>query len=185
MLEPQRRCSYCTCCDWLSQTHCRLALERYNSLPYSRKIDNGSIWLTDVCFLSRLELFSMSDQGESRVPKRPRGNPHLAKGRSILLPQDNSSLPQSDVANPYLTPSASSYSQGPQAPPAGKIAIPALRSSAQRGAPAAGKKGRTTHACNHCRKAKAACTGEQPCLRCINSGTSCVYGDGKRDAERK
>lgn len=71
-------------------------------------------------------------------------------------------------------------------PPPGKVAIPALRppqsfESSVRGS----KKGRTSHACDACRKAKAGCTGEQPCARCKNTGTACVYGDGKREHDRK
>jgi len=72
-----------------------------------------------------------------------------------------------------------------QAPP-GKVAIPALRSPQTADSMSKGyKKGRTPHACDNCRKAKAGCTGEQPCLRCRNSRVSCVYGDGKRDKEKK
>ena len=71
-------------------------------------------------------------------------------------------------------------------PPYGKVAIPALRplqslESSVRGI----KKGRTSHACDACRKAKAGCTGGQPCSRCKNVGMVCVYGDGKREHDRK
>jgi len=71
-------------------------------------------------------------------------------------------------------------------PPPGKVAIPALRSAQTFESSARGnKKGRTTHACDACRKAKAGCTGEQPCARCKGAGVSCVYGDGKREHDRK
>jgi hypothetical protein len=71
-------------------------------------------------------------------------------------------------------------------PPPGKVAIPALRpppnfESSSKGS----KKGRTSHACDYCRKAKAGCSGEQPCNRCSNARVACVYGDGKREHDRK
>lgn len=72
------------------------------------------------------------------------------------------------------------------AAPPGKVAIPPLKTSqAGETSPKDRKKGRTTHACETCRKAKAGCTGGQPCLRCRNTQVPCVYGDGKRDKERK
>jgi hypothetical protein len=43
----------------------------------------------------------------------------------------------------------------------------------------------TFHACDFCRKAKAKCSGDQPCVRCLSFGKQCVYGDGKRDKEKK
>jgi hypothetical protein len=71
-------------------------------------------------------------------------------------------------------------------PPPGKVAIPALRSPQYTEPSAKGsKKGRTSHACDYCRKAKAGCTGEQPCARCMNAHVACVYGDGKRENDRK
>lgn len=69
--------------------------------------------------------------------------------------------------------------------PVGKVAIPALRPLPTAEAFQGSKKGRTSHACNYCRKAKAGCTGGQPCMRCKNADVECVYGDGKRDRERK
>jgi len=67
-----------------------------------------------------------------------------------------------------------------------KVAIPALKppSSAEASAKG-GKKERTSHACDNCRKAKAGCTGEQPCQRCQNAHVPCIYGDGKRDKDKK
>ena len=71
-------------------------------------------------------------------------------------------------------------------PPPGKVAIPALRTPQSiESSLKSGKKGRTSHACDHCRKAKAGCTGGEPCQRCRNARVACVYGDGKRDKERK
>jgi hypothetical protein len=70
-------------------------------------------------------------------------------------------------------------------PPRGKVAIPALRTSTSFSSPQLFKKGRTPHACDHCRKAKSGCSGDQPCLRCKAAQAICVYGDGKRDKERK
>lgn len=65
----------------------------------------------------------------------------------------------------------------------GKVAIPPLPNTGELSRRK--KKGRISHACDHCRKAKAACTGEQPCARCRGAQVACVYGDGKRDMERK
>ena len=71
-------------------------------------------------------------------------------------------------------------------PPPGKVAIPPLITPQSVGSSSkSSKKGRTAHACDHCRKAKAGCTGGQPCQRCQNAGVTCIYGDGKRDKERK
>ncbi|TVY41819.1 putative transcriptional regulatory protein [Lachnellula occidentalis] len=71
-------------------------------------------------------------------------------------------------------------------PPQGKVAIPALKQSRRNeSASAAFKRGRTSHACDNCRKSKSGCTGELPCLKCRNAGFQCVYGDGKRDKDRK
>lgn len=70
--------------------------------------------------------------------------------------------------------------------PAGKVAIPPLRPpQAPESSQKLYKKGRIMHACDFCRKSKAGCSGEQPCSRCKNAGVPCVYGDGKRDKDRK
>ncbi|TVY13346.1 putative transcriptional regulatory protein [Lachnellula arida] len=70
--------------------------------------------------------------------------------------------------------------------PLGKVAIPALKQSRRNeSASTAFKRGRTAHACDNCRKSKSGCTGELPCLKCRNAGIHCVYGDGKRDKDRK
>jgi len=66
----------------------------------------------------------------------------------------------------------------------GKVAIPALRVSKADTAKS-GKKNRTSHACDQCRRAKAGCSGGTPCSRCRTTRSNCVYGDGKRDRERK
>lgn len=66
----------------------------------------------------------------------------------------------------------------------GKVAIPALRANKAESSKSS-KKGRTSHACDACRKAKAGCSGGQPCARCRTTRSQCVYGDGKRDRERK
>lgn len=66
----------------------------------------------------------------------------------------------------------------------GKVAIPALRTS-QVPESKALRKGRTQHACDTCRKAKAGCSGGNPCSRCKTMKSNCVYGDGKREKEKK
>jgi hypothetical protein len=94
----------------------------------------------------------------------------------------------------HATPTRSAAGSGPQLeplrvatqPPPGKVAIPALKTPQTiESSSKSSKKGRTTHACDHCRKAKAGCTGGQPCQRCRTSRVPCVYGDGKRERERK
>ena len=70
--------------------------------------------------------------------------------------------------------------------PLGKVPIPQLKQSRKHeSASTAFKRGRTAHACDKCRKSKSGCTGELPCLKCRNAGFHCVYGDGKRDKDRK
>jgi hypothetical protein len=66
-----------------------------------------------------------------------------------------------------------------------KVAIPTLRATGTLEAPRPFKKCRTPHACDRCRKAKSGCSGEQPCSRCRAAQIACIYGDGKRDKERK
>ncbi|KAE8443556.1 hypothetical protein EG329_001718 [Mollisiaceae sp. DMI_Dod_QoI] len=93
----------------------------------------------------------------------------------------------------YTDPSTFSPDQSlqPQSPtflahaPRGKVAIPALKPPQTTESSQGSKKGRTSHACDFCRKAKAGCTGGQPCMRCKNANVACVYGDGKRDRDRK
>jgi len=91
----------------------------------------------------------------------------------------------SAIASAPGQPSEQPQSPASRAPP-GKVAIPALRPPQSSEPSGKGsRKGRTSHACNHCRKAKAGCTGEQPCQRCRNANIPCVYGDGKRVKDRK
>ncbi|KAI9735695.1 MAG: hypothetical protein M1818_006303 [Claussenomyces sp. TS43310] len=74
----------------------------------------------------------------------------------------------------------------PSFPPAGKMLLPPLQSRASVAGSFKGPdKNRTAHACEKCRKAKAKCSGGHPCDKCKNEGKECVYGDGKRDLERK
>jgi hypothetical protein len=71
-------------------------------------------------------------------------------------------------------------------PPPGKVPIPALRPPQSfESSVKDDKKGRTSHACDYCRKAKAGCTGRQPCTRCRNARVACVYSDRKREYDRK
>jgi hypothetical protein len=70
--------------------------------------------------------------------------------------------------------------------PPGKIALPPLpKNLASYSSSSKGERFRTQHACNNCRKAKAKCSGEMPCDKCRNEEKECIYGDGKRDKERK
>lgn len=74
----------------------------------------------------------------------------------------------------------------PGLPPPGKMLLPPLpKSRAEYAASSRTEKNRTSHACDKCRKAKAKCSGGQPCEKCRTEGKECIYGDGKRDKERK
>jgi len=70
--------------------------------------------------------------------------------------------------------------------PLGKVAIPSIRPPRPpQLARKDMKRGRTPHACDACRKAKVGCSGGNPCSRCQSGNIPCIYGDGKRDKERK
>ncbi len=74
----------------------------------------------------------------------------------------------------------------PSLPPPGKLLLPPLpKSRAEYTASSRTEKNRTSHACNNCRKAKAKCSGGQPCEKCRTEDKECIYGDGKRDKEKK
>lgn len=105
--------------------------------------------------------------GSTSYDIRSRGSPGLAKHQHAV---GTAAQPQMSLLNA----------------PLGKVAIPALKQSRRNEtASTAFKRGRTAHACDNCRKSKAGCTGELPCLKCRNAGIHCVYGDGKRDKDRK
>jgi hypothetical protein len=105
------------------------------------------------------------------------------------LPPQSSPAPNSRTVNTSATSefhSAHPINVITSHPPPGKVAIPALRQPQNFEASSKGsKKGRTSHACDYCRKAKAGCSGEQPCSRCRSARVACVYGDGKREQDRK
>jgi hypothetical protein len=74
----------------------------------------------------------------------------------------------------------------PGLPPPGKMLLPPLpKSRVEYAALSRTVKNRTSHACDKCRKAKAKCSGGQPCEKCRMEDKECIYGDGKRDKERK
>ncbi len=77
-------------------------------------------------------------------------------------------------------------SSSPRLLPPGKMLLPPLpRPYKAYSSTSKAEKNRTSHACDKCRKAKAKCSGSQPCDKCRSEGKECVYGDGKRDKERK
>ncbi|CZT11075.1 uncharacterized protein RCO7_10158 [Rhynchosporium graminicola] len=119
-------------------------------------------------------------------------NSSQATAATIPIPQPR--FAQRPPPPPPAVPSAStpgpsvhgSMSFVVSSAPPGKVAIPALKSSSRiHESSKAQKKGRTPHACDYCRKAKAGCTGGNPCARCLNANVACVYGDGKRDKDKK
>jgi len=74
----------------------------------------------------------------------------------------------------------------PGLPPPGKMLLPPLpKSRAEHAASSRTENNRTSRACDKCRKAKAKCSGGQPCEKCRTEDKECIYGDGKRDKERK
>jgi Fungal specific transcription factor domain/Fungal Zn(2)-Cys(6) binuclear cluster domain len=50
---------------------------------------------------------------------------------------------------------------------------------------AAAGKNRTSRACDHCRNARAKCSGGEPCKRCGDMLTKCAYSEGKRELHKK
>lgn len=126
----------------------------------------------------------------------PSKSPHSSGFPAINSPSDtqvglgqhSSMLQQSSshIAPGHAPPAQQSGPPPPTPPaPAGKVAIPALRNSRIIESSKALKKGRNPHACDLCRKAKAGCTGGNPCTRCLNANVPCVLGDGKRDKDKK
>jgi hypothetical protein len=123
-------------------------------------------------------------QGLSPIDYQPQSSPTYPDTRF-----SRSSQPSLLESRPISDTGSFAKGQEPlgittHAPP-GKVAIPALKTPLTADSSKSFKKGRTPHACDYCRKAKAGCTGEQPCSRCRGAGVQCVYGDGKRDKEKK
>lgn len=138
----------------------------------------------------------------SRAPKRVRAGSATGKssrgvqsrkGYRELAP--NEPAQSSPDSRTIMTPRAEALQspsgrnqkeQAPSMPPAGKMLLPPLpKSRTEYSASPRTDKSRTSHACNGCRKAKAKCSGGQPCEKCRTEDKECMYGDGKRDKERK
>ncbi|KAL2410635.1 hypothetical protein ABEF95_001037 [Exophiala dermatitidis] len=47
------------------------------------------------------------------------------------------------------------------------------------------KRLRTSHACNRCRAMRTKCSGGARCSKCVKDGAVCVYGDRKRERNKK
>ena len=137
-----------------------------------------------------------------RAPKRIRAGSTASKssrggssrkGRqesSPFEPAQSSHYPQTKIDPESELPQPLSLltQQGPALglPPSGKMLLPPLpKSRADYAASSRTEKNRTIHACDKCRKAKAKCCGGQPCEKCRTKDKECIYGDGKRDRERK
>jgi len=137
-----------------------------------------------------------------RATKRVRAG--SATGRSSRGESDRKGFQEFPPSEPSLS---SSYSQArikpesetsqslsgwtpqdhtPSLLPPGKMLLPPLpKSRADHSASSRTDKNRTSHACEKCRKAKAKCSGSQPCEKCRAENKECIYGDKKRDKERK
>ena len=125
------------------------------------------------------------DSGPSReTPQLPGFAPVNTQSQSNPTFAGSPPQPQLTAFQSQAGPSRQQALQIATQPPPGKVAIPALRTPQTSQTPKGFKKGRTPHACDYCRKAKAGCTGGQPCTRCRNADVECVYGDGKRDRVR-
>ena len=146
---------------------------------------------------------SMSKQGKKgggKRPREPKAPPDEEPSPQSVAPSISSPRPSSaysstgfnDVYQPSLQRSGGLGSQIPQVSMhssqplsfTGKVAIPALRTP-QPSDSKSFRKGRTQHACDACRKAKSGCSGGNPCSRCKTMKSICVYGDGKREKEKK
>ncbi|KIY03019.1 uncharacterized protein Z520_01485 [Fonsecaea multimorphosa CBS 102226] len=44
---------------------------------------------------------------------------------------------------------------------------------------------RTSHACDRCRLMRTKCSGGERCAKCVKDGAACVYGDRKRERNKK
>lgn len=122
--------------------------------------------------------------GHGLVAHDPQSTSHYSERPASLA--SRASMPiENDVGVAAAGPPGFKTDHGilPRAPP-GKVAIPYIKTQAPESSRGS-KKGRISHACDYCRKAKAGCSGEQPCSRCSSAGVSCFYGDGKRDKDRK
>ncbi|KAJ5040634.1 uncharacterized protein L3040_006283 [Drepanopeziza brunnea f. sp. 'multigermtubi'] len=123
--------------------------------------------------------------------KRPRDSPPDATRPAGFAPINNSpsasrpSLPNLPYESASASPTRDASTRAQAPPPPGKVAIPALKNPRLADSKSSLKKGRTAHACDFCRRAKAGCTGGDPCTRCRNANVPCVYGDGKRDKDKK
>ncbi|CZT13589.1 uncharacterized protein RAG0_17087 [Rhynchosporium agropyri] len=103
--------------------------------------------------------------------------------RTAASPSKNQAPHSSHTTWAYC-PSQQLLAEPAQAP-LGKVVIPALKNPRSAASTRGLKHERIRHACDYCRKAKAACTGENACTRCLNANIRCIYGDGKRDKDKK
>lgn len=146
-------------------------------------------------FLASMSKQEQQDDGQqSEFRSLPHTVPQHQLYRSSntgLLPQSQSRRNFGDIYQPAIhraggpaqIPLQQAMSSAGQSA-SEKLPIPPLRGGKAEGSKGS-KKGRTSHACDACRKAKAGCSGGQPCARCRTTRSTCVYGDGKRDRERK
>jgi hypothetical protein len=125
---------------------------------------------------------SKSSRGGSSRKGRQESSPSEPAQSSHYLQTKRD--PESELSQPL-----SLWTQQEQTfglPPPGKMLLPPLPKSRAEYATSSGtEKNRTSHACDKCRKAKAKCSGGQPCEKCRTEDKECIYGDGKRDRERK
>lgn len=47
------------------------------------------------------------------------------------------------------------------------------------------RQNRTSHACDRCRAMRAKCSGDVRCEKCVKDDTVCIYGDRKREKNKK
>jgi hypothetical protein len=148
------------------------------------------------------DCITRSSAMSGRAPKRVRAGPIAGKssrGRSSrrgyqeLSPNEltqfshhSQTEPEPESEPPRSQSVWTQQEQTPGLPPPGKMLLPPLpKSRAEYSSSSKTEKNRTSHACDKCRKAKAKCSGGQPCEKCRTEDKECIYGDGKRDKERK
>ncbi|KAI9800750.1 MAG: hypothetical protein M1833_003167 [Piccolia ochrophora] len=137
-------------------------------------LDKGS---QSVSGKKRLASSSLGPDGGDSEEQRPKHMPPPPNPHHQLSAFSPSSS-RASSASPY------------QPRPPGRVLIPRMKRE-EGSAVASGRledleKHRVSHACESCRIRKTKCTGENPaCAHCKKHGLDCVYGDRKREKDKR